>query len=314
MAGTIHARMHSWEDYRILLAVCEHGSFSKAAAMLGMSQPTASRRIDALERELGARLVVRRPRGVLPTPVGERVIAQARRMRDGALAAERVINHALDIDVTTIRRVRIAASEGFGALFLPRHLALLRGDDPMLAIDLVVDNAPSDLAGRQADLAIRLFRPRQGDLVARRIGRVEVGFFASPAYLARRGTPRRLADLARHDHVRFVERDPSAIPAYMRWLRELVPDDNFPTGASSLLAMAELARAGHGLVLATVAFHADDRRLVRVLPRASPPPLELYLAVHADVRRDPHVVAVMTRLAAILAPTFADAAPPIATS
>jgi DNA-binding transcriptional LysR family regulator len=288
-----------WDGYRVLLRVVERGSFSRAASELGISQPTASRRIEELERTLGARLLVRRSRGVVPTPTGERVVAEARRMEHSAIAASRM---ATGEPGPARRRIRIAATEGLGTLWLPHRVQALRAADPALAIELVVDNAAADLASRQADLAVRLFRPRQPDLVARRVGSVGFGFFAAPAYLATRGTPRRLAELARHDHVGLVDRGTGVpSPAYLRWLRRFVPEERFVTAASSLLAMHELARAGCGVVLATVALLAGDRRLVRVLPRANPPAMDIWLAVHADVRRDPDVVRVMDALAAIIA-------------
>lgn len=296
ISNAIYAWVNDWDAYRVLLQVVERGSFSRAAGELGISQPTASRRIDELERALGARLLVRRARGVVPTPIGERVAAEARRMEQSAALAARA---ATGDAGPGKRRVRISATEGFGAVWLPRRVQALRAADPDLAIELVVDNAASDLAARQADLAVRLFRPRQADLVARKVGTVGFGFFASRDYLAAHPAPRRLADLSRHDHVGFADRGAPGIPTYMRWLNRIVPDDRFVVSASSLLAMAELARAGAGIVLGTVALLADDPRLVRLLPRARPPAMDIWLAVHADVRRDPDVVRVLDRLAAL---------------
>lgn len=284
-----------WDAYRVLLHVVDRGSFSRAAGELGISQPTASRRLEELERALGARLLVRRSRGVVPTPAGERVLAEARRMATSAMAALRVASGAHG---PSVRRVRIAATEGLGAIWLPQHIEALRGGDRDLAIELVIDNAATDLASRQADIAVRLFRPRQPDLVARSVGTLGFGLYASPQYLATRPAPRRLADLAKHDHIGFVERG-IALPSYMKWLRRLVPPERFVTSAGSLLAMFELARAGQGLVLGTIALLDGDRRLVRCLPRAKPPPMDIWLATHVDVRRDPDVALVMDRLAEI---------------
>ena len=279
----------------MFLRVVERGSFSRAAGELGISQPTASRRVDELERALGTRLLVRRARGVVPTPTGERVLAETRRMDISALAASRMATG----EPTTVRRVRIAATEGLGALWLPQRIDELRAGD-RVTIDLVIDNAATDLASREADIAVRLFKPRQPDLVAKNVGRLGFGFFASPSYLADRPPLRRLADLARHDHIGFVERG-LAVPSYVRWLRKLVPEERFVCSASSLLAMMELARAGQGIVLATTALLEGDRRLVRVLPRARPPAMDVWLAAHVDVRRDPDVAHVMDRLAALFA-------------
>lgn len=286
-----------WDGFRALLAIADRGSFSKGARELGISQPTASRRIDELERALGTRLLVRRNRGILPTPAGERVLAEVRRMASGASAATRVVAGEPSAGP---RRIRISVTEGLGTLWLPHQLAGLSEGMPGLRIDLVIDNLATDLSSRQAELAIRLFRPRQPDLVARKLGAVEFGFFASRVYVAAHGTPRQLRELARHDHVDFLERGTTA-PSYVRWLRQLVPEGRFVVGASSLLAMHELARAGRGIVLGTAALLGEDRQLVRLLPRAKPPAMEIWLAVHADVHRDPDVTRVSDRLAALLA-------------
>jgi len=287
-------RSPDWEGYRVLVAIADHGSFSRAAAELGISQPTVSRRIDDLERALASRLLIRRSRGALPTPAGERVLTEARAMARSAGSAARL---ATGESAPQVRRIAISATEGLGTLWLPHRLAELERSDG-LRIDLVIDNAASDLSSRHADIAIRLFRPRQPDLVARRVGVLGFGLFASPAYLASHGTPRRLGDLARHDHIDFLDRG-ARPPSYVRWLRRFVPAERFVSSASSLLAMHELARAGRGIVLGTAALLAGDRHLARLLPRARPPDMDIWLAIHADVRRDPDVLRVVDTLEAI---------------
>ena len=290
-----------WDAYRVFMGVAERGSFSRAARELGISQPTASRRIDALEHRLGARLLVRRSRGVVPTPAGERVLAEARRMASSVETAARLTSPT---GAPAVHRVVISATEGLGAVWLPHHVAELQPASHV-RIDIVVDNAASDLSTRQADIAIRLFRPRQADLVARKVGTLGFGFFAARAYLAERGRPRRLDDLRHHDHIGFLDRG-TGPPTYMTWLRRYVPDDRFVTRTSSLLAMAELARAGLGIVLGTAALLVDDPSLDRLLPRAQPPRMDIWLAVHADVRRDPDVVRVLDALTQLFARSAAD--------
>src|SRR5512143_3285810 len=176
-----------WDGFRVLLAVMERGSFSSAARRLGISQSTASRRIAELERTLGARLLVRRGRGVAPTPAGDRVLTEVRRMADGAMTAVRT---ASGDGARLGRPVRITATEGIGTLWLPRRIAALQADSPRLRVELLIDDKPVDLAARHADIAIRMFRPRQPDLVVRKVGALGFGFFASRTYLAARGVPR----------------------------------------------------------------------------------------------------------------------------
>lgn len=286
-----------WDGFRVLLAVAERGSVSAGARALHLSQPTAGRRIEALEAALGARLLVRKSRGVVPTPAGEEVLAEARRMADGAHAARRRARGEGD---EATRTVRVAVTEGLGTRWLPPRLAGVQEGLRGVRLELLVDNATADLSTREADVAVRLFRPKQPDLVTRKVAALGLGLFAAPAYLARHGTPRRVADLARHQHVGYVDRG-APVPAYLRWHRTLAPRERFAIAASSVLAMAELARAGFGIASATAALYAGDPGLVRVLPNTRPPPLDVWLTTHADVRRDAAVARVVEALTALFA-------------
>jgi len=285
-----------WDGFRVLLSVVERGSFSAGARALGISQPTAGRKVAALEEDVGTRLLVRRSRGVALTPAGEDVIAEVRRMADGAHAAmRRASGRAVDARTP----VRISVTEGLGALWLPKQLLSLSRGSAGLRLELVVDNAVADLAKRQADIAIRLFRPREPDLVARKVATLGFALFAAPAYLAARGTPRRVADLAKHDVIGFPEL--GVIPSYVAWVRKLVPSERFVLRTSSLLAQHEAGRAGYGIVVGTRALLEGDARLRRVLPRARVPSMDVWLAVHADVRRNAGVAQVYDHLVDVFA-------------
>lgn len=273
MAGS-----NDWDAFRVLLAVVERGSFSAGARALGISQPTTGRKIAALEASLGARLLVRRARGVILTPAGEDVVAEARRMAEGAEAAARRVSGAATPSV-----VRISTSEGIGAAWLPKRLLAIARANPTLRLELVIDNQPVDLSRRQADLAVRLFRPREPEIVARKVASLAFGFFASHGYLSARGAPKRATDLARHDLVGFPE---DVSTGYERWLRTMVPRERFVVRTASILAQHEAARAGFGIVVGAVAILGHDRALERVLPRLSPPSMDIWVAAHADVRRN----------------------------
>jgi DNA-binding transcriptional LysR family regulator len=279
--------MTDWDAFRVLLAVVERGSFSAGARALGISQPTTGRKIAALEAALGARLLVRRARGVVLTPAGEDVVAEARRMAEGAEAAVRRVSGASAPSV-----VRISTSEGIGAAWLPKRLLAIARANPGLRLELVIDNTPVDLSRRQADVAVRLFRPREPDIVARKVASLGFGFFASHAYVDERGTPKK-ADLAKHDFIGF----PDGVSAgYDRWLRTLVPRERFVVRSGSILAQHEAARSGFGIVVGTVAILGHDRALERVLPRLVPPSMDVWVAAHADVRKNAGVARIFDAL------------------
>lgn len=279
-----------WDGLRVFLAVAERRSFSAGARALNISQPTAGRRVEALEKALGVRLLVRQNRGTVPTPVGEQVLADARRMADGA----RLVVRRASGEEAASPIVRVAVSEGLGTQWLPNRLATHRLEG--VRIELLIDNATSDSRSEDADIALRLYKPRQPSLVTRRVATLGFGLFAAPSYLARRGTPRRLIELRRHEHVGVVDRGP-AVSAPLLWHRKLAPKEQFVMSSSSLLSMVELARAGFGITVTTIALHAGDPGLVRVLPGARPPRLELWLTTHRDLRRDSAVMRVSEVLA-----------------
>jgi DNA-binding transcriptional LysR family regulator len=287
--------MMEWNGLRVLLAVVDGGSFSAAARALRVSQPTVGRQMAALETALGARLVVRRKRGIALTPAGEQMIEDVRRMGHFASEAAR---HGTE-DVKEVEGlVRIAATEGIGALWLPHRLLSLRDRHPRLRIELTISNATVDLSRREADVALRLLRPKQPGLIARRVATLGLGFFAAPSYLDAHGTPRKLQDLARHDLIGFGEAGP--LPPYMAWLRKLAPRERFVLVTSGLLAQQEAARAGWGLALAPTYFLSADTRLRRVLPRIKVPSVDVWLLVHEDIRRSARVSVVYQALVELL--------------
>lgn len=281
-----------WDQLRIFLAVAERKSFSAAARALNISQPTAGRRVEALEKALGVRLLVRQNRGAVPTPVGEEILAEVRRMAEGARAAQRRASG----EAPTSPIVRIAVTQGLGTRWLPSRLAANRLEG--VRLELLIDDATTDFDSREADIALRLFKPKQPSLVTKKVATLGFGLFASPSYLSTRGTPRRLIELRRHHHVGVVDPGPAVSPP-LAWHRKLAPKEQFIVSSSSLLAMAEFARAGFGVTVATIAAYAGDPGLVRVLPGARPPRLDVWLTTHGDLRRDSAVMRVaelLTRL------------------
>jgi molybdate transport repressor ModE-like protein len=287
--------MVDWDGFRVLLAVVEQGSFSAAARQVGLSQPTVGRYVASLEASLGVRLVVRRKRGIALTPAGERMIEDVRRM---AHAADAASQHGAQDVVEVAGVVRISCSETLGTLWLTHRIRPLMERHPLLRIELVIDNTIVDLSKRDADIALRLARPKQPGLVARRYGTLGFGLFASPSYLEVHGTPRRLQDLAKHQLISASARGPT--PPFVQWLERVVPKERFVIRANSLLAQQEAARAGWGIVLAPSHLMAGDPKLRRVLPRATPPGLDLWLVTHEDVRKSARISVVLEALSSLL--------------
>ncbi len=170
-----------WTKVRAFLVAAEEGSFSAAARALNMAQPTLGRQIEALEQDLGVTLFERAGRGIQLTPSGVELLEYARRMGDAA-GAFSLAAHGQSQAIEG--RVSIAAAEMFAATDLPPLIAELREIEPYLEIELVVSNHASDLQRREADIALRYFRPTEPDLYARKILDVQAQLYASERYLA----------------------------------------------------------------------------------------------------------------------------------
>lgn len=269
----------AWEYYRSLLAVLKHGSLSGAARALAITQPTVGRHIAALEQALGATLFTRSQLGLLPTEVALALRPHAETMEHTAALMERAAS-SQGQGVAGV--VRIAASEVVGVEVLPPILARLRARHPGLVIELVLSNKVQDLLRREADIAVRMLRPRQEQLVARKVGEIELGLHAHADYLARHGTPLALADLARHAVIGYDEASPfvrNAGAAFKGFTR-----DNFAWRSDSDLAQLALIRAGAGIGVCQVGLAARDPALRRVLPQAFSLPMETWITMHEDLR------------------------------
>ena len=173
-----------------------------------------------------------------PTPAGESILADAERMEEAANGVERRLAGRAD---AARGRVRISATEGMGIHWLPRRLAPFRARNPGIELDIQVTNFAADLARREADIALRIgpqpgVRPGQGELITRRAGHFGLGLYASPAYLARRGTPRHADEVGEHDLIGFGS-DVDRFPQFA-WLKERLGGRPFSLVTNSLLAMS----------------------------------------------------------------------------
>ncbi len=286
----------SWDLHRTFLAVVREGSLSAAARQLGLTQPTAGRHVAALERALGLALFTRAPNGLVPTAAAEALVPHAEAM---ALAAEtfgRVANGAAEPGRGT---VRLTASEFVGAEILPPLLAAFRRDHPGIVIELVLTNRTEDLLRREADIAVRMVRPTQAALVAKRIGRVEIGLFAHRDYLAAAGVPRTLADLAHHTVIGFDRSDQGMRGGGPEGI--VVTRESFSFRTDSDAARSAALRAGVGIGAMQVEIAERDPALVRVLQGAMRFQLDMWLAMHEGLRADPRVRALFDHLATGLA-------------
>ena len=237
--------MTSWDDLRVFLAVARAGSASAAAQAIGISQPTVSRRVAALARGLGAELLRPSVRGQQLTAAGARLRRHAENMEREALAALRAVDR---LDVRPLGAVRLTAPEGLGLTVIAPRLEAFRREHPGIDLLLVAESAVVNLSRREADLALRLVRPRQRELVMRHLAAVPYAAYASAQYL--RDHPREPgAVIAPGDELvalhESLEGSPEAV-----WLRTHASRHHVRVRVHTQLALrsALLAGAGVGLL------------------------------------------------------------------
>lgn len=285
--------MHlSWDHIRTFHAVAEQGSLLAASRQLGLTQPTVGRHIDLLEDRLGFTLFTRGRDGMRLTDKGADLVETAKEMLGTAADFERV---ASGLEERIGGTIRISANEIFGALLLPGLIAEFMVEHPMIEIEIEASNDVSNLLKRDADIALRMFRPRQNDLVARKIRDVPLGLYAHQSYLERHAAPRSVDDLGAHVLL-GQDRNPSLIAAYGAVGLSLVPQ-SFQFRCDSNIATINAIRAGIGIGPLHVGMAGLWPDVMPVLPGLNIPSFELWLACHADVRHNKRVRLVMAFLA-----------------
>jgi DNA-binding transcriptional LysR family regulator len=268
-----------WDLYRSFLAVLRAGSLSAAARALGLAQPTLGRHIDALEARLGFALFVRSRHGFLPTEQALELRPYAESL---AATASAFLRAASGHGATARGTVRVTASEIVGCELLPAILTRLQQDWPELQIELSLSNQAEDLLRREADIAVRMHRPLQQALVARRVGALEMGLYAHRDYIARRGAPTTLEDFPQHVLIGFDQPD-ARIRALEQHLGGITRDD-FTLRSDSDLAQLAALRAGFGIGICQSVIARREPALVRVLPRQFGFKLDTWVAMHEDLR------------------------------
>lgn len=284
-----------WSWCRSVLAVLQTGSFSAAARQLGVAHPTVRRHVTDLEQALGVRLFARSPTGLEPTDTALAMRPAAEAMQ---AAAEHLARTASARGPAIAGTVRITASEIIGAEVLPPILAALKREHAGLAFELTLTDRIEDILRHDADIAVRMVRPAQADLVARRVGVIELGVFATRDWLAAHGPPASLPDLVASGGLAGYDRGDGLIAALEK---AGTPSRRTDYGFRSDSTLAQLAAVRAGLVAGIVQVPLGLRSpsLVRVLPEVSDR-LEVWLAAHRDLRRLPRVDAVYNGLAKAL--------------
>ena len=273
-----------WDKVRVFHAAAEAGSFARAGEALDLSPSSVSRQVGALERSLNAVLFHRHARGLKLTETGETLYRTAHEAVAKFAMAEAMVSESLDRPKGPLR---ITTSVAFGSIWLTDRLKAFIETYPDISVTLVVSEDELDLGMGEADVGIRMNRPRQADLVQRRLATMHHAAFAAPSYLNEHGAPRRLGDLDRH---RLIAYDESYHPPFtaINWMLSagLAPGrSRRPVlRVNNLYGMYRAAATGLGIASLPdyMGKLADD--LVPVLPGMEGPAFDIYFVYPEELR------------------------------
>ncbi len=247
----------NWDDLRYFLHAAQTKTLAGAARSMGVEHTTIGRRLTALERSLGAPLVLRGPDGLTLTPLGERIAPLVQEIERGVLAVRELVTSQRE-------RVRVAMPSGFTSLFT-EDFARLREEHPALILETIIGGRPVDLKRGEADLAIRIGPITDEDLVVRSLGEVAWSMYASAAYLARRPAPADPNDLTGHDIIAYGA-DVASLPA-ARWIEEHAAGATVVLRSNELTTMFAAMKSGSGLALLPCFLAEGKPALVRLTPK-----------------------------------------------
>ena len=268
-----------WALVKSFVAVLDAGSLMGAARRLQAQQPTLSRHIAELELQLGAPLFERTGRGVTPTATGLAIAEAARQMEEGASALARSLAKSRDATTGT---VRITTSQVAATWLLPPLLARLQQAEPGIAVELLASNQLTNLLRREADIAVRMVRPEQGSLVARKLAEVEIVAAAHQSYLDCAGTPRRPQELLAHRLIGY-DRDETIVRGFAAMGLSL-QRESFALRTDDQVAYGRLVATGAGIGFVARYNIRHWPGVVALLPQLGIPALPCWLAVHREIR------------------------------
>lgn len=281
-----------WDDLKIFILAAQHGSLTATARQLKISVATAGRRLDRLEEALGRRLFHRHASGLTLTQEGLALLERAAGVEERVAELKRAAANQYDdesgsVTVTTIETLAshvIAPSLGD---FCERH--------PRIELAIRTQTRIVSLAGGDADIALRVVKPREERVVVRRVATIRYGLYASQAYLDRRGAPQRPAQELRGHAIISWDSRMDSLPE-MAWLSMRTDREDVVLRLSSVEAMLSATQAGAGLALLPD-FLAKQRGLKELVGAQELPTRDVWLVLHEDLRHSAPIRAVADHLA-----------------
>jgi DNA-binding transcriptional LysR family regulator len=290
--------MLDWDDLRFFLAIHREGTLAKAGAALEVNATTVGRRLTTLEERIDVRLFDRVPEGYVLTPAGRDLLNRAERMEAEALALEAELVGA---DQRPSGMVRVSCTEMLATRFIVPRLPVFRERNPDISLDLECTNRAVSLARREADIALRLTRPVEDNVVSKKLASIPLALYASESYVARQGIPED-PERSLTGHAALLFADGRAFAVENNWLMSRLGEGRVALRSDSVSSIYAATVNGAGIALLPRAVADFDRRLRRLETESSPEPRTVWRAVHATVQKSARVRIVLDFLAEVLTP------------
>ena len=272
-----------WDNARIFLAIYRKGTLRAAAGALNIDQATVGRRLNALEDSLGARLFLRTPSGYMATPAGDLAVTAAEAMEQAALRFQREMQ---GIDNRLSGTVHVATSDTMATHFVIDAMRRLHLAHPEIHIVLSTATGITSLTRREADLAVRTFKPTSPDLISRHLTKRSLGLYATPGYLRERGMPIPGNGLAGHDILIYQN---AVAPRHREKIcAEPVTNARVAMEVNSALILLDAARKGMGVAELPCHIADGDPQLTRIWPERVEH-YDVWLVMHGDLSRSARV-------------------------
>jgi DNA-binding transcriptional LysR family regulator len=278
----------NWDGLRYFLVAAEAGSLSSAAKALNSNQPTVGRHIDALENTLGVKLFQRSVKGISLTEEGQAVFEQAQKIQHSVVKIQRVVQGGEDHASGT---VRLSLPEGLGQELLIPALDKFYKAYPDVKLIFNVSATTANLTQGEADIAVRLFRPEEADLVIKHLGEMNIGLYASKRYEKNHGLPDRLKDLRQHKVITYG--DHLSILPENQWLLNHSEESLRILCSDSTVTRFKATTSGIGISLQPEVLAQTNKNLIRLFKAANLPAHNVWMVYHKDLRHMSRIRAVV---------------------
>ena len=268
-----------WDGFRYFIAAADSGSLTAAAKLLNSNQPTVGRHIDSLESALGVKLFQRSVKGMVLTEEGKYIYERCIKIQNSVVKIKRYVQNGKEKVTGT---VRLSVPEGLGQEIIIPALDDFYQKYPYINLVLNVSSSTSNLSRGESDVAVRLFRPDEADLVVKHLGEMKMSLFASNNYKEKYSLPDKLQNLNMHKVITYGEQL-SSLPEN-QWLLEHSCNSSHIFSSDSTAARLKATLSGIGISILPEVLAKSNTDLLQIFNKINIPSHNVWLVYHKDLR------------------------------